>query len=272
MKKCFTPILIAMALTASVTAASAQSPVRQADSVLLSETQDGECLVRRFLVKEQDDADYSIRYRISSAQLNTSFESNGSQLAGLGELVEGMLADSLTEVAGVSITGYASPDGPLSLNQNLARRRMQDFKNYVDRRYGFSRKYDVKSGSQVVSWDEVREAVATSAVPERQRVLEILDSRLSAAEKQAELKRMPAVWNYLAAHILPPFRRVEVAIDYGQGIVVEQRERLPRPVREEIIIVEPACPPAPVDPCCEELCRSNQLGMIVALPDNEVDF
>ena len=109
-------------------------------------------------------------------------------------------------------------------------------------------------------------------MPERQRVLEILDSRLSAAEKQAELKRMPAVWNYLAAHILPPFRRVEVALDYGQGIVVEQRERMPRPVREEIIIVEPACPPAPVDPCCEELCRSNQLGMIVALPDNEVDF
>lgn len=266
----------AMALTVAATAVSAQSPVRrQADSVLLSDDTDGDYRVRRYLVKEQDDADYSIRYHISSAQLNTAFGTNRSQLAGLGELVEGLLADSLTQVGSVSIMGYASPDGPLELNRNLARRRMQDFKNYVDRRYGFSRKYDVKSGSAVVSWSEIRDEIASSAVPDRQRVLEILDSRDSAADKQAALKRMPAVWSYLAANILPPLRRVEVQIDYGQGVVVEQRTRCPRPVPEQIVIVEtvePACPPAAQDPCFDELCRSSQLGIIVAMPDNDVDF
>lgn len=268
------PLMTAMALTVAATTAPAQSPARrQADSVLLSDDADGDYRVRRYLVKEQDDADYSIRYRISSAQLNTSFEGNQSQLSGLGELVDGLLADTLTQVERVSITGYASPDGPLALNRNLARRRMQDFRNYVDRRYGFSRKYDVQSGSAVVSWADIRNEIAASAVPDRPRVLEILDSNLPDADKQAALKRMPAVWNYLAANILPPLRRVEVQIDYGQGVVVEQRTRCPRPVPEEIIVVEPACPPpAPQDPCCEELCRSSRLGVIVAMPDNDVDF
>lgn len=277
-KKYVIPTLLSLALAAVATTAAAQSSASRADSVLLSETTEGDLLVRRYLVKERDDADYSIRYRISSAQLNTSLDGNSAELAGLGELVEGLLADSLTQVSRVAITGYASPDGPLQLNQTLARRRMQDFKNYVDRRYGFSRKYDVQTASEVVPWSEVRSAVASSSIPDRQRVLEILDGSASPADKQAALKRMPAVWDYLAARILPPLRRVAVEIDYGQGSIVEQRVRRtpPTPAPEVVLVLEESVTADPCnprrDPCHDDLMQSGLLGVIVAMPDSEVDF
>lgn len=279
-KKYVIPILVSLALTPVATTVSAQSPATRTDSVLLSERREGDCLVRRYLVKERDDADYSIRYRISSAKLNTSLDGNGPVLSELGDLVEGLLADSLAQVARVSITGYASPDGPAALNRTLARQRMQDFKSYVDRRYGFSRKYDVRTGSEVVPWSEIRGAVASSSIPDRQRVLEIIDDGSSPADKQTALKRMPAVWEYLAANILPPLRRVAVEIDYGQGAIVEQRVRMaPQPTPEVVIVTEESAPCPPCDPCnpCQDPCyddlmQSGSLGVIVAMPYSDVDF
>ena len=271
MKKRLIPYLVALVLTAAGTTASAQSPAQGADSVLLSEQRDGDYLVRRYLIKAQDDADYSIRYHINSAQLNAKLHDNDSELSGLGELIDGLLADTLSHVARVEITGYASPDGPLQLNRTLAERRMQDFKNYLDRRYDFSHKYKVKSSSEVVPWSDLRRTVATSAIPDRQRVLEILDGSASPAEKQAALKRMPAVWSYLAKNILPPLRRVALQIDYGQGEIVEQRVRVVKPAPEVVIVaVEEPCDPCATDPCCGDLLQT--VGVIVAMPDNAVDF
>ena len=40
------------------------------------------------------------------------------------------------QVKSVTITGYASPDGPLALNERLAKNRAQSLKNYVDEQFG----------------------------------------------------------------------------------------------------------------------------------------
>lgn len=263
--------MVSLALLAVGTTASAQSSLRGADSVLLDEQREGDYLVRRYLIKAQDDADYSIRYHINSAKLNDKLDTNDAELAGLGRLIDGLLADTLAHVSRIAITGYASPDGPLALNRSLAERRMQDFRNYLDRRYDFSHKYHVTGSSEVVPWDEIRRTVAVSAIPERQRVLEILDGGASPAEKQAALKRMPAVWSYLAKNILPPLRRVALQIDYGQGEIVEQRVRVAKPAPEVVIVaVEERCDPCATDPCCGDLLQT--IGVIVAMPDNAVDF
>lgn len=241
------------------------------DSVLLSDAVEGDYQVKRYLVSEADDADYVLHYRINNATMNRSMNGNEAELIDLKNLVTGFLSDSLNEVEQVKIKGYASPDGPLPLNRSLAKRRAEDVKKYVDQQYHFSKNYRVTLDSEVPAWSSLREAVVKSSIPMKDSVLMILDSRHSEVDKQLALKRMPKVWNYLAAHILPAMRKVDLEVDYLARNVAERRIPIAKPKAEpEVVVVEEVV--EQVDPCCRELCESDQLGVIVDMTEVEVDF
>ena len=204
-------------------------PAPAADTVLLSETADGDYIVRRFIVKSRGDADYSIRYQINLATLNAALNGNPQELDGLNAFVDNLMRDTLMHVKSVEITGYSSPDGPRAFNETLARNRARDFKSYVDKKYGFSKKYDVTLNSVAEDWETCRALVAQSSMPDRQAVLNIIDGKQSSDQKELALKKMPAAWSYLKKNVLPKLRRVELTIGYGAGSIVEQRTMIPKP-------------------------------------------
>ena len=212
-----------------------------ADTVMLSETTDGDYLVRRFIVKRQDDTDYRIRYQINLAKLSSKLDGNTRELDGLNNFVANLMQDTLMNVKSVEITGYSSPDGPVKFNRTLAENRAADFRNYVDKKYGFSKKYDVTVNSVAEDWEMCRALVAQSAVPDKQAVLNILDGSQSPDAKEQALKKMPAAWEYMVKNILPPLRRVELTINYGAGNIVEQRTMIPKPK----VVPQPDRPASP---------------------------
>lgn len=250
------------------TGASAQrwsaASTSAADSVLLSEKTDGDYLVRRYMVRNQGDADYTVRYQINLAKLAPSLDNNTNQLDRLGAFVDRLMRDTLMSVKSVTITGFASPDGTVAFNEALARKRAQDFKNYVDRKYDLSRRYDVTVHSEAEDWEMCRALVAQSSIPDKQTVLNIIDSSRSIEAKEQALKQLPPVWSYMKQHILPPLRRVEMTIDYGSGTVVELRRRIVRPA--------PAPAPKPKERCCCVVVDDSATGIIVELPVTGRDF
>ena len=219
-----------MCAAAGATArAGSAVPAPAADTVMLSEATDGDYIVRRFLVKRQGDTDYSIRYQINLASLSAALDGNSRELDGLNAFVDNLMRDTLMNVKSVEITGYSSPDGPRAFNETLARNRARDFKSYVDKKYGFSKKYDVTLNSVAEDWEMCRALVVQSPVPDKQAVLGILDGKQSSDAKELALKKIPAAWEYMIKHILPPLRRVELTINYGAGSIVEQRTMIPKP-------------------------------------------
>ncbi|MDE6711360.1 MAG: hypothetical protein K2J53_02955 [Alistipes sp.] len=245
-----------------------------ADTVVLSEKTDGDYIVQRAVVERAADSDYSVRYLINLSTLDAGLNGNSRELSELGAFVSGLLEDSLVRVNSVVITGYASPDGPRALNEQLARNRARDFRNYVDRKYGFSKKFDVRTASVAEDWDMCRELVGKSSVPRKQEVLRIIDGPQSSEAKEAALKQMPDVWNYMAAHILPPIRRVSMTISYDEGSLVEQRTRIRKPAPVPVPTPAPAPAPQPAAATCPpaQPCRSWEAdevitGIIVEMPD-----
>lgn len=112
-------------------------------------------------------------------------------------------------------------------------------------------------------WEMCRALVAKSEVPDKQSVLDILDGSRSSDAKELALKKMPSAWNYMKKNILPPLRRVELTINYGEGSVVEQRTMIPRP--------KPA--PQPVcEPCGCGVIDESITGIIVEMPGSDVDY
>lgn len=240
----------------------------KADSVMLSETTDGDYLVRRYMVRSDSDTDYTLRYKISTSSISTNFDGNPAEIKGLDNFIGSMDNDSLMHVRAITITGYASPDGPLALNQRLAKGRAQSLKTYVDKKYGLSNKYEISTSSEASDWNAAREAISRSNVPHKQEVLNIIDQRDAAPAIEQRLKAMPAeVWTYLAEQILPPMRYAEIVISYAEGRIVEQRTLIPQP---EVIIVEEVeeiC-----DPCACIDVEESINGIIVEMPDVPVDF
>ena len=238
------------------------APAPAADTVLLSETTDGDYIVRRFLVKSRNDTDYSVRYRINLATLNAALSGNPQELDELNAFVGDLAKDTLKRVSAVTITGYSSPDGPVKFNEALAARRANDFKAYVDKKYGFSKKYKVTVNSVAEDWEMCRTLVAQSSMADKQAVLSILDGRQSPDQKELTLKKMTSAWDYMKANILPPLRRVELTIDYKVNSIVEQRTLIPKP--------KPA--PQPAQPAEPYVVVDEQVsGIIVEMP-NEHEY
>lgn len=235
------------------------APTPGADSVLLSETTEGDYIVRRYLVRSSGDADFTMHYRISLATLDTSLGGNPKQLGDLNAFLSGLVGDTLRKVQSVAITGYSSPDGPVQLNEKLAAQRAQDFKAYADSKYGLSKRYTVRVNSVAEDWKMCRTLVAQSQIPDRTAVLQIIDGAQTPEQKELALEKLPAAWNYMKANILPPLRRVEVMIAYADGNIVEQRTLKPKPA------------PAPA-PETYEVVDETITGVIVEMPESKKEM
>ena len=235
-------------------------PAPAADTVLLSETADGDYIVRRFIVKSRGDADYSIRYQINLATLNAALNGNPQELDGLNAFVDNLVKDTLRQVCAVTITGYSSPDGPLKFNEALAAKRAGDFKAYVDRKYDFSKKYKVTVNSVAEDWETCRALVAQSSMPDRQSVLNVIDGKQSSDQERIGTQEDAGCVELPEKNVLPKLRRVELTIGYGAGNIVEQRTMIPKP--------KPAPQPQPAQPAEPYVVVDEQVnGIIVEMPD-----
>ena len=271
--------LLLVASMASWQRLAAQSHAVQPDSVLLSERVDGDYQLKSYRVQQPAEADFSLHYRIGNATLSPTLGENGEELDDLKKLAA-TLDDTLHHAQQVVVVGYASPDGPLSLNERLAKARAENFAAYLKKNAPHLAAAKVVCRSEVSPWTALREAVEKSDMADKAYVLEVLSGDHSPLEVERALKSHPEAWNYLAHNLLPPLRRVTVEVDYAQGKVVETRTRIPKPQPAPAPTPTPTPAPksvavtqktTPTDPCCVELLVRETVGIIVAMP-GEIDY
>lgn len=239
-KRIFTSFVCVFAVYAAADAqprcgVSASYP--QADTVLLSADVEGTCLVRTYLVRQHADRNsgYAVRYRVGAAQLSSPSAGNVRQLDDLQAFLDKIAQDSSLQVTGVTITGHASPDGPYVPNERLARKRAADLREYVGSRYLLPADCPVAVSAVVDEWRTAIPAVEASAIPSKLAVLRILSGSDEAAVKEMRLKQLPAAWDYMRRHILPPMRHVEMAVAYDECSIVTERTPIPLPEVERAV-------------------------------------
>ena len=209
--------------------------VDKADTTLLRESMERDTLIKHFRVVRTGDANYSIFYSINLSRLNTHPAENSTELKDLDDFFSSLAADTMRKVQSITITGYSSPDGPHIFNERLAKSRMADFVAYAERNYNPSEEYNIQRNYVAEDWESCRKMVESLDTPDKQRVLEILAMNITQDEKEAHLKRMPEVWEYMTSNILPHLRRVDVAVRYCESSEFERR----------IVVAPPKPAPAP---------------------------
>jgi hypothetical protein len=265
MRKFYLYQLAIFSLLCFSAAASAQ-PQHQSDTTLLSESIDGDYLVRRYKIERSgDEAQYTLHYSIDASRLNTLTASNADEMTQIEDFLDKLRRDTTINLSHIEIVGYASPDGSAAANEALALSRAQKFRALLDSRFALASDYMVKVRAEVEPWSACDKAVESSAIDNKPAVLQVLNSEASASVKEQQLKRMPQAWNILRTKILPPMRRVDMVAYYSTDAFVEVRTLINKPSREVAQAPKRACR------CWAEVVDEN-IGIIIDMYPEGVNY
>ena len=131
-------------------------------------------------------------------------------------------------------------------------------------RYGLGSSYDIQVKADAEPWSACDEAVNSSAIEDKAKVLAILNSASSESSKEQQLKSMPEVWRTFRTEILPPMRRVDMTIYYDVDTVVEVRTLINKP--------KPAPAPAKQKCRCVGFVDDETIGIIVDMSDPDAIY
>lgn len=190
---------------------------------------------------------YSIRqqFAIDSDKIVTSPELQRISL----EVDSVLSTDSVTSV---DVTGYASIDGPISLNRRLAKGRADAMAFWL-KKFTKVNPAMLSVSSNGEDWKLFESLVMKDQdMPVKSDVLQIIRSDKSIPQKQNALKALQngKVWQYLAKNTFPEMRVAEVSLGgfHKIWVKIEQppvvEEEVVMETVEEVIPEEPATEPA----------------------------
>lgn len=113
------------------------------------------------------------------------------------------------EIEGVNVHSYASPDGTMAFNTQLAEKRENVTVNYMRNQL---KKDNITEFGELTSeftpedWEGFQELVEKSNIQDKNLILSVLKMYKDPEQRETELKNMSAVFNELAEQILPQLR------------------------------------------------------------------
>jgi len=120
--------------------------------------------------------------------------------------------------AHVSITAWASPDGPEDLNDRISGERTNSAFKYVQRELKRMKLVGADNDdlytkiSKGEYWDGFNELVAASSLEDKQLILDIVNRHADFAKREQEIKNLAVVYLTLADEILPLLRKADIVV------------------------------------------------------------
>jgi len=128
------------------------------------------------------------------------------------------------EILKIEVNGYASPDGELQFNNELANERAGAGGKFVVDALRSSKglkdiNYDINNSNLYVQnqgtedWKGLLQGIEFARIPNKEKVVEIIrNTSLSSTEKQSQLRAMNEAWEIITEEYLPPLRRANMVI------------------------------------------------------------
>ncbi len=157
------------------------------------------------VIQESQEAD--IKFLIQQANLQTK-ETKAEDIIALTKKIKAVKESTNQAVAGFEIAGYASPDGSVEINTNLAEKRQKvtsDFINKELKKVKSSVTIDSKFTAE--DWDGFQKLMESSTIQDKQVILSVLSMYTDPEQREREIKNLSNVFKSIADEILPQLRR-----------------------------------------------------------------
>lgn len=167
------------------------------------------------IINETYSAD--IHFLINQANIRSS-ELSGKEYVDLGKRLQEAAADPKREIAGISVSSFASPEGSYDFNKALAEKREKNTNNVVENQL---KKDKITEFGELTSqftpedWDGFRSLVEKSNIQDKDLILYVLNSQSDPELREKEIRNLANVFEELADQILPQLRysRVQASIN-----------------------------------------------------------
>lgn len=156
-----------------------------------------------------------IDYPTGVYDVRREFRNNQSELSKLDSLLHPLTGGNLVRISGISICGYASPDGTYEDNQKLATNRARCFEKYMCSRYGLEQ-HLFKVTSVPEDWDELAELLKRYPMAYSDEVLSLIVhvGIFEGREKQLMDMHGGRAYRELLKGYFPRLRRIRVTVGY----------------------------------------------------------
>lgn len=115
----------------------------------------------------------------------------------------------------VEVSAYASPDGGVMLNDNIATGREENTAKFVKNEMKKA-KLDgyVDSKYTAEDWEGFQELVAKSELPDKELILRVLSMYDDPEEREMQIKNISSIYSEIADDVLPKLRRARITLNY----------------------------------------------------------
>ena len=138
-----------------------------------------------------------ILYKVNSAEVRNS-EIKSADMARFVNALKALADDARRTVKGTEIVAYASPEGPVGLNDKLSANREKSAKKAFDQ---LTKKVDagkVSTRSIGEDWEGFQELVNNSNIEDKDLILRVLSMYSDPNVREREIKNMSSVYTELA--------------------------------------------------------------------------
>lgn len=155
-----------------------------------------------------------VDFPVNLTEIFPAYRKNPEELAKIMATINAVKDNPDATITEITIKGFASPEGSYANNTRLAKGRAESLTKYVRSKYDFPANV-FHSDFEPEDWQGLRDSVKVSFLPDRDGLLEIIDSKMAPDAKDAELKkRYPRDYEYLLSTIYPALRHSDYAVKY----------------------------------------------------------
>ena len=135
----------------------------------------------------------------------------------LQQAIQDMNADERAELQGFSIKAYASPDGPVALNNDLSKGRGKSAQNWLQgqmKKNKIAKKDAISIDEMATDWDGFKSMMENSDIEDKDLILRVLSMYSDPDVRNREMHNLGKVFQVVAEKILPKLRRSQMVANY----------------------------------------------------------
>lgn len=164
----------------------------------------------------ESEGEIRLQFEKGKTELDILDSLNRQELANMERDMRSITSNPDATLRSITIMGTSSPDGPYSLNMNLAKGRMQSALDEIMKFFSpeEQRKIDRSSEARVATWEEVVELLRRDSLnSEADQIEEIIRKHKGIDNQGRAIKGLP-FYQKLLDEYLPQLRRVQYKLDY----------------------------------------------------------
>jgi tetratricopeptide (TPR) repeat protein len=158
----------------------------------------------------------SINYLINKADVRPS-ELKKEEIAKLKSSIKEMATDSSKKITSIELSAYASPDGPVDLNEKLAEKRKGSATDVFKKD---AKKEKLELSDDIFKylvtaedWDGFKSLMEKSNIKHKELILRVLSMYSDPVVREKEIKNISAAYDEIKEQILPQLRRSKFTVN-----------------------------------------------------------